>query len=116
MTLGDELQQDSFKDQAPVARSTSSYAQSSAFVQAPIQTAATAALMASTAAITQAEHAEKAALSKEAFIEAWQETAGKPLDEDDFDFDAPLTDAHGRRCPVPCRLQKNVVIYRHYRV
>ena len=94
--LGDELQQDSFQDQAPVARSTSSYAQSSAFVQAPIQTAATAAVMASTAAVTQAEQAEKAALSKEAFIEAWQETAGKPQDEDDFDFDAPLTDAHGR--------------------
>lgn len=34
-------------------------------------------------------------LSKEEFIEAWQETAGKPV-EDDFDFDAPLTDASGR--------------------
>ncbi|MFX4308374.1 DNA translocase FtsK [Acinetobacter soli] len=38
---------------------------------------------------------EQAALSKEAFIEAWQETAGKPV-EDEFDFDAPLTDASGR--------------------
>ncbi|WP_445406630.1 DNA translocase FtsK [Acinetobacter seifertii] len=59
----------------------SSYAQSSAFVQAPIQTAI---------------GAEK--LSKEEFIEAWQETAGKPEDdfEDEFDFDAPLTDASGR--------------------
>lgn len=94
--LGDELQQDAFQDQAPVARSTSSYAQSSAFVQAPIQTAATAAVMANAVTATQAEQAEKVALSKEAFIEAWQETAGKPLDEDDFDFDAPLTDAHGR--------------------
>ncbi|MEQ1452836.1 DNA translocase FtsK [Acinetobacter seifertii] len=59
----------------------SSYAQSSAFVQAPIQTAI---------------GAEK--LSKEEFIEAWQETAGKPENdfEDEFDFDAPLTDASGR--------------------
>ncbi|NUF50919.1 DNA translocase FtsK 4TM domain-containing protein [Acinetobacter seifertii] len=59
----------------------SSYAQSSAFVQAPIQTVI---------------GAEK--LSKEEFIEAWQETAGKPDDdfEDEFDFDAPLTDASGR--------------------
>ncbi|HEE5379544.1 DNA translocase FtsK [Acinetobacter baumannii] len=59
----------------------SSYAQSSAFVKAPIQTTI---------------GAEK--LSKEEFIEAWQETAGKPQDdlEDEFDFDAPLTDASGR--------------------
>ncbi|MDU6100993.1 MAG: DNA translocase FtsK, partial [Acinetobacter sp.] len=62
----------------------SSYAQSSAFVKAPIQTTI---------------QADK--LSKEEFIEAWQETAGKPqenadFDEDDFDFDAPLTDASGR--------------------
>ena len=70
-------------------RSSSSYAQSSAFVQAPIQhhnivsTSATAAVA-------------KEVLSKEAFIEAWQDTAGKPQEEDDFDFDAPLTDASGR--------------------
>jgi S-DNA-T family DNA segregation ATPase FtsK/SpoIIIE len=40
----------------------------------------------------------KRSLSKEAFIEAWQETAGKVQNdiEDDFDFDAPLTDASGR--------------------
>ncbi|EXS26920.1 ftsK/SpoIIIE family protein [Acinetobacter sp. 742879] len=62
----------------------SSYAQSSAFVKAPIQTTI---------------QADK--LSKEEFIEAWQETAGKPqenadFDEDYFDFDAPLTDASGR--------------------
>ncbi|KAA8735089.1 DNA translocase FtsK [Acinetobacter qingfengensis] len=36
-------------------------------------------------------------LSKEAFIEAWQETAGKPDEEQDWeDLDAPLTDASGR--------------------
>lgn len=70
-------------------RTSSSYAQSSAFVQAPIQhhntvsTSATAALA-------------KEVLSKEAFIEAWQDTAGKPQDEEEFDFDAPLTDASGR--------------------
>ncbi|HQW53786.1 MAG TPA: DNA translocase FtsK 4TM domain-containing protein [Acinetobacter sp.] len=44
------------------------------------------------------EHKES--LSKEAFVQAWQETAGQPepdLDlEDDFDLDAPLTDAFGR--------------------
>ncbi|MCT9189411.1 DNA translocase FtsK, partial [Acinetobacter baumannii] len=62
----------------------SSYAESSAFVIAHIQTTI---------------QADK--LSKEEFIEAWQETAGKPqensdFDEDDFDFDAPLTDASGR--------------------
>ena len=28
--------------------------------------------------------------------EVWQETAGKPVEEDEFDFDAPLTDASGR--------------------
>ncbi|MCH7315497.1 DNA translocase FtsK [Acinetobacter sp. ANC 3882] len=66
-------------------RSTS-YAQSSAFVKAPIEVNSVA----------------KQTLSKEAFIEAWQETAGKAEPEsdleieDDFDLDAPLTDAFGR--------------------
>ena len=66
-------------------RSTS-YAQSSAFVKAPIEVNSVA----------------KETLSKEAFIEAWQETAGKAEPEsdleieDDFDLDAPLTDAFGR--------------------
>ncbi|QNW94082.1 DNA translocase FtsK 4TM domain-containing protein [Acinetobacter seifertii] len=71
------------EDIAPATQpvKASSYAQSLAFVQAPIQTAI---------------GTEK--LSKEEFIEAWQETAGKPEDdfEDEFDFDAPLTDASGR--------------------
>jgi len=66
-----------------VSPQTTSYAQTSAFVKAPIEVAA-----------------PKEALSKEAFIEAWQETAGKAepdLDiEEDFDLDAPLTDAFGR--------------------
>ncbi|MEB3754745.1 DNA translocase FtsK [Acinetobacter sp. MD2(2019)] len=60
-------------------RVASSYAQSSSFVNATIQTTLA-----------------KPELSKEEFIEAWQETAGKPQDEDEFDFDAPLTDASGR--------------------
>ncbi|MBF7689854.1 DNA translocase FtsK [Acinetobacter pollinis] len=60
-------------------RETNSYAQSSAFVQADIQT-----------------HLNTT-LSKEEFLSAWQETAGKPdEEEDEFDFDAPLTDASGR--------------------
>lgn len=67
---------------------TTSYAQSSAFVKAPIEVSTPT---------------QKETLSKEAFIEAWQETAGKAdpdadLDiiEDDFDLDTPLTDAFGR--------------------
>ncbi|ENW18289.1 Cell division protein FtsK [Acinetobacter haemolyticus CIP 64.3 = MTCC 9819] len=69
-----------------------SYAQSSAFVKAPIDV-----------------NKPKEALSKEAFIEAWQETAGKTesdLDvdmDDDFDLDAPLTDAFG--CPMSRAMQ-----------
>ena len=62
---------------------TPSYAQSSAFVKAPIEI-----------------ETPKESLSKEAFIEAWQETAGKVEEsfdiEDDFDLDAPLTDSFGR--------------------
>ena len=40
--------------------------------------------------------AVKEILSKEEFLDAWHETAGAPVDEDEFDFDAPLTDAAGR--------------------
>lgn len=77
------------KEASPEVRTTSSYAQSSAFVQAPIQHQNTVSTHATPAAV-------KEVLSKEAFIEAWQDTAGKPQDEDEFDFDAPLTDASGR--------------------
>ncbi|ANF81198.1 cell division protein FstK [Acinetobacter sp. NCu2D-2] len=74
----------------------SSFAQSSAFVQAPIQHQ-----VMDTQALTETKpqvstDAIKAALSKEEFIEAWQETAGAPQDEEEFDFDAPLTDSMGR--------------------
>ena len=95
--LIDDLLKDSFVEPEPSPRQTSSYAQSSAFTHAAIQTTvaplAEAAQMAQPAAVVE----EKEILSKEAFVEAWQETAGKPADEDDeFDFDAPLTDSMGR--------------------
>lgn len=61
-------------------RRAESYAQSSAFVKAEIKTTLET----------------QPSLSKEEFIEAWHETAGKPQPEDDFDFDALLTDAAGR--------------------
>ncbi|MBP7880298.1 MAG: DNA translocase FtsK 4TM domain-containing protein, partial [Acinetobacter sp.] len=52
------------------------------------------------AAVSATAEMQKEKLSKEAFIEAWQETAGKAetdLDiEEDFDLDAPLTDTFGR--------------------
>ncbi|QIC67990.1 DNA translocase FtsK [Acinetobacter schindleri] len=85
----------------------SSYAQSSAFVQAPIQhqsievsapesnSTAQTALQQNTNQHNTID-AVKAALSKEEFIEAWHETAGAPQEEDEFDFDAPLTDSMGR--------------------
>lgn len=88
-----EQQADDFSDllveeaREQVPARSSSYAQSSAFVKAPIEVSTPT---------------QKETLSKEAFIEAWQETAGKAdpdadLDiEDDFDLDAPLTDAFGR--------------------
>ncbi|RLZ06795.1 DNA translocase FtsK [Acinetobacter sp. 2JN-4] len=52
------------------------------------------------ATVSASSELQKEKLSKEAFIEAWQETAGKAetdLDlEEDFDLDAPLTDTFGR--------------------
>ncbi len=99
----DDLLIEEAEDIKPVQ--TSSYAQSSAFVQAPIyhqnfetktpiQPQATEHTATATLSLNQPE--SKTPLSKEAFIEAWHETAGAPKDEDDFDFDAPLTDASGR--------------------
>ena len=91
----DNLQVDHLEPAAPVARTTSSYAQSSAFVRAEINTQ-----LQPQSTISEDEKALIAA-NKDAFREVWQETAGKPvdeleLDEDDFDLDAPLTDAMGR--------------------
>src|SRR5690606_21238463 len=72
---------------------SSSYAQSSAFVQAPIQHQG----IEQPASPPSATHAAvREALSKEEFVEAWQETAGKPQDEDAFEVDTRLTDASGR--------------------
>lgn len=80
-------------EQAQPVRTTSSYAQSTPLVRAEINTQPQ----------TFVSDDEKALISsnKDAFREVWQETAGKPEDidldlEDDFDFDAPLTDASGR--------------------
>ena len=74
-------------------RTTSSYAQSSPLVRAEINTQPQ----------TFVTEDEKALISsnKDVFREVWQETAGKPVEDDlnldeDFDFDAPLTDASGR--------------------
>ena len=80
-------------DISPV-RTTSSYAQSSAFVKAEIQTN----LKSST---VSEEEKQRIAADKDAFREAWQETAGKTESieesfDDAFDFDAPLADASGR--------------------
>ncbi|ALH96688.1 DNA translocase FtsK [Acinetobacter equi] len=73
-------------------KSSLSYAQSSPFVKAEIQHEINTAYV---------SEDEKALISsdKDAFREAWQETAGVAEDEkleDDFDLDAPLTDAYGR--------------------
>lgn len=91
----DSLPVDHLEPAAPVARTTSSYAQSSAFVRAEINTQ-----LQPQSTISEDEKALIAA-NKDAFREVWQETAGKPvdeleLDEDDFDPDVPLTDAMGR--------------------
>ncbi|ATO18500.1 DNA translocase FtsK [Acinetobacter sp. LoGeW2-3] len=101
----DDLLVEDIEPEKPVR--ASSYAQSSAFVQAPIQHQGIEVSTAENNSIAQtatqqnasqqnSSDAVKAALSKEEFIEAWHETAGAPQEEDDFDFDAPLTDSMGR--------------------
>ena len=91
--LVDDLLIDEVEEPAPV-RTTSSYAQSSAFVSGTIKTQIQQPI------ISEDEKALIAS-NKDVFREVWQETAGKPVEvdepvEDDFDFDAPLTDASGR--------------------
>ena len=75
-------------------RTTSSYAQSTPLVRAEIQTQ-----FHSTSVVSEDEK-QRIAADKTAFRDAWQETVGvQELDEkpaDDFDMDAPLTDAFGR--------------------
>ena len=96
--LDDLLVDDIEVPQAP--RTTSSYAQSSSLVNASIQTHVPTIAEEIKALVSEEE---KALISsnKDAFREVWQDTAGKPEDstpdaEDDFDLDAPLTDAAGR--------------------
>ncbi|WP_445115077.1 DNA translocase FtsK [Acinetobacter sp. WZC-1] len=80
----------------PAARTTGNYAQSTPFVQAEIQTTLQGA-----SAVSE-EEKQRISANKDAFREAWQETADQSaaLEEiepdDDFDLDAPLTDAFGR--------------------
>ncbi|RKG30189.1 DNA translocase FtsK [Acinetobacter tianfuensis] len=84
-------------DETSAPRTASSYAQSSKLVNANIQTNFEAPK-------PLVSEEEKALISsnKDAFREVWQDTAGRPaeseddFEEDDFDFDAPLTDAAGR--------------------
>ena len=86
--LVEDLLIDDIKVPTPV-RTTNNYAQSSAFVGGAIKTQIQQPII---------SEDEKALISsnKDVFREVWQETAGKPVEEDDFDFDAPLTDASGR--------------------
>ena len=75
-------------------RTTSSYAQSTSLVNANIQT------QPQTLSTVSEDEKLRITADKTAFRDAWQETAGvseseeKPVD--DFDLDAPLTDAFGR--------------------
>jgi len=92
--LVDDLLEADDREQVTPARTSSSYAQSSAFVRAEINTQPPQPLI---------SEDEKALISsnKDVFREVWQETAGKPVEvvesaEDDFDLDAPLTDSMGR--------------------
>ena len=92
--LVDDLLEADDREQAAPARTSSSYAQSSAFVRAEINTQPSQPMI---------SEDEKALISsnKDVFREVWQETAGKPVEvvepvEDDFDLDAPLTDSMGR--------------------
>ena len=96
-SLADELDDlaqiaDEVHIESPSVRTTSSYAQSTPLVKAEIQTN----LM--TSSVSE-EEKSRISSDKDAFREAWQETAGKPEDEVEepvFDLDAPLTDAFGR--------------------
>ena len=87
--LFDDLLIDDIEEKPAPVRSTSSYAQSSAFISSQIKTQIQQPII---------SEDEKALISsnKDVFREVWQETAGKPVEEDEFDFDAPLTDASGR--------------------
>ena len=98
--LVEDLQLDEIEPSAASVRPTSHYAQSSAFVHATINTA--------TQPIISEDEKALISSNKDVFREVWQETAGKPVEidalaEDDFDLDAPLTDAMGR--PISLAMQ-----------
>ncbi|SPL70980.1 DNA translocase FtsK [Acinetobacter stercoris] len=91
-SLAEELDDLASMVEVEEVRSTSSYAQSTPFVRADIQTHL------NTAHVTE-EEKNLISSNKDAFREAWQETAGKVETEEveeEFDLDAPLTDAFGR--------------------
>lgn len=89
-----QQQQETQPQQATPPRTTSSYAQSTPLVRAEIQT------QFKPTSIVSEQEKQRIAADKTAFRDAWQETVGVPeVDEkpiDDFDMDAPLTDAFGR--------------------
>ena len=78
-----------------LAPASSAYAQSTAFVTAPITTTLPQTIISD-------EEKQRVSTDKGAFRDAWLETAGQPaedpenLAEDEFDLDAPLTDRFGR--------------------
>ena len=85
----------SLADAEPTPRpTTNSYAQSTPFVKAEIQMNPSS----TPSTVVSEEEKRRIAADKDAFREAWQETAGVSSEEteDDFDLDAPLTDAYGR--------------------
>ena len=88
------------EEQAP--KQLNSYAQSTPFVRAEIQTALPTEIssdIVQKASAVSEEEKQRIASDKDAFREAWKETSGVAEDDGqdaEFDFDAPLTDAHGR--------------------
>ena len=93
--VSNRVENTSFAEPNPLAESKlSSYAQSTPLVRASIQTELPKF------PIVSEEEKRRVASDKDAFREAWQETTGKVEEEsklnDDFDLDAPLTDAFGR--------------------
>ncbi|WP_163121219.1 DNA translocase FtsK [Acinetobacter portensis] len=95
--LDDFLLDESKEVETTEVKSTSSYAQSSPFVKAQIQTD-----FQPVAPLVSEDEKELVSSNKDAFREAWQGTTGGAVEdeldvkEDDFDLDAPLTDAFGR--------------------
>ena len=96
----DDLLVDDTDVAEPAPRTASSYAQSSPLVKAEIQTNFSQPAVAPESYVSEDEK-NLISSNKDAFRNAWQDTAGKPEEEpfdeeDDFDLDAPLTDAMGR--------------------